>query len=408
MASRLLFDAAMSRTLRCVLVSSFVISFAGAVRAADAQPAPIVGGSKVPAGRWDDVVAVIGATGRCSGTLIAPDVVLTAGHCIEIEPYEVITNTTDLAGPGGDHIAVKWARAYPDWPTRHDIGVLMLEHVARPRPRPIAAACHTNARLLAGAPLTIVGFGLVTPAGTDANTRLHEATVPVLDPLCAQDPGCEPAVRPNGEFTAGGRGSDSCFGDSGGPAFLDTAAGPALVGVVSRGLALPGLPCGNGGVYVRADKIVAWAQSVTERRFARTTCDGERDERADDPGTRDDDEGGCSVTHGGGPRGARRSGGPRPVTIGLGLVVAVAVLRRRRRSTAASDADAGLVHGLVPAATGLADPARSGVAAPSPSDLAGSGLDPSTQHPRVASPDAPGPCARDLGDGTHGDAHRTA
>jgi len=364
--SRLLFAVAMSRTLRCVLVSSLVISFAGAMRAADAQPAPIVGGSKVPAGRWDDVVAVIGATGRCSGTLIAPDVVLTAGHCIEIEPVEVITTTTDLARPGGDHIPVKWARAYPDWPHRYDIGVLMLEHVARPRPRPIAAACHTNARLLAGAPLTIVGFGLVTPAGTDDNTRLHEATVPVLDPLCEQDPGCEPAVRPNGELTAGGRGSDSCFGDSGGPAFLDTAAGPALVGVVSRGLALPGAPCGNGGVYVRADKIVAWAQSVTERRFARTTCEGERDERGDDPGGVADDGGGCSVMRGGMPRGAHR-GGPRPVTIGLGLVVAVAVLRRRRRgAAAASDADAGLVHGLVPAATGLADPARSGVAAPSP------------------------------------------
>src|SRR5665647_105315 len=280
----------MSRTLVC-LVSSLVISFA-ALAPANAQPAPVVGGTNVPADKWNDVVAVIAAGGSCSGTLVAPDVVLTAGHCIELEPYEVITNTTDFARPGGDHIPVKWARAYPEWSSRYDVGVLMLEHVARPRPRPIASACHANARLLAGAPLTIVGFGLTTPAGLDNNTRLHEATAPVLDPLCAGDLGCKPTVRPNGEFTAGGRGTDSCFGDSGGPAFLDSPAGPALVGVVSRGLALPGQPCGNGGIYVRADKIVAWAQSITDRRFTRTRCDGER---ADDPGSVDDEEAGCTV-----------------------------------------------------------------------------------------------------------------
>lgn len=318
MDSRLLFGAGMSRTLVCVVSS--LISFLVVVRSAHAQPAPIVGGSRVPEGKWNDVVAVIGAGGSCSGTLIAPDVVLTAGHCIDIEPYEVITSTTDFGRPGGDRIAVKWARAYPDWAYRYDVGVLMLEHMARPTPRPIAAACHTNDRLRDGAPLTIVGYGLVTPAGTDDNKRLHEATAPVLDAFCESAPGCEAAVRPNGEFTAGGRGTDSCFGDSGGPAFLETAAGPALVGIVSRGLALPGLPCGNGGVYVRADKIVAWAQSVTNRRFVRTTCDGDRDDRADDPGSADEDAGGCSV-----------GGGPRPVSIVLGVGIAIAVIRRRRR-----------------------------------------------------------------------------
>ncbi len=303
----------MSRTLVCALACLLSHTIT-----AHAQPAPVVGGTKVPAGKWNDVVAVIGHRGTCSGTLIAPDVVLTAGHCVDIDPYEVVTNTTDHARPTGDRIAVKWARAYPDWEHRYDVAVLVLDHVARPRPRPIAAACHANTRLLAGASLTVVGFGLTTPAGLDDNTRLHEASIPVLDPFCASAPGCESDVRPNGEFTAGGRGTDSCFGDSGGPAFLETPAGPALVGVVSRGLAIPGAPCGNGGIYVRADKVVAWAQTVTDRRFTRTSCDGER---VDDPGDADEDTGGCSTT--------RRS----PITVGVGLAIAVAVLRRRRRRT---------------------------------------------------------------------------
>src|SRR6188508_2660685 len=42
---------------------------------------PIIGGTSAPAGKWPDTVAVLGPQSACSGTLIAPDVVLTAGHC---------------------------------------------------------------------------------------------------------------------------------------------------------------------------------------------------------------------------------------------------------------------------------------------------------------------------------------
>jgi secreted trypsin-like serine protease len=311
----------MQRTSSLLLPSCLALVIAHS-SIASAQPAPVVGGKKSPAGKWDDVVAVIGTTGVCSGTLIAPDVVMTAGHCIDTDPYEVITNTTDYARSGGDHIPVKWSRAFPEWFKRYDIGILMLEHVARPTPRPIAAACLASDRLSKASPLTIVGFGLTTPSGQDDNTELNEATIPVLDPMCEGDPSCEVAVRPGGEFTAGGRGTDSCFGDSGGPAFLDTPAGPVLVGVVSRGLALPGQPCGNGGVYVRADKVVAWAQRVTDRKFTRTTCAGD-DRPSDDPEASQDAQGGCSTAPG--------AGG----IASLGCLAAgLALVLRRRRSEA--------------------------------------------------------------------------
>src|SRR5690606_7126216 len=123
-----------------------------------------------------------------------------------------VTDTIDYAEPLlGERIPVAWARAYPRWEERYDVGVLVLERIARPRVRPIATACLANERLAQGAPLTVVGFGLVTPTGTDDNTRLHEAVVPVLDPFCESAPGCEPAVRPKGELAAGGRGVDACF-----------------------------------------------------------------------------------------------------------------------------------------------------------------------------------------------------
>ena len=45
---------------------------------------PIIGGTQAPPGKWPDAVAVIygGAGQECSGTLIAPTVVITAGHCV--------------------------------------------------------------------------------------------------------------------------------------------------------------------------------------------------------------------------------------------------------------------------------------------------------------------------------------
>lgn len=278
----------------------------------------VVGGSTVPRGRWPDVVAVIGRDGFCTGTLVAQDVVLTAGHCIETRPYEVIVDTIDYGRPGGERIRVAWARAYPSWEQRYDVGVLMLEQRATfAKPRAVTSACTTRALLATGTEVQIVGFGLATANAQDDNTRLRQATVPIIDPTCSLDPACNPNVAPHGEFMAGGHGADSCFGDSGGPVYIDTqdGHGHALVGVVSRGLALPAAPCGNGGVYVRVDKVISWIQSVTGRSLAKTRCPIQD---ADD-GTEDTESTGCAAGAGVG------------ILAALGLLVCAWLLARRDR-----------------------------------------------------------------------------
>lgn len=291
---------------------------------ASPAPPPIIGGTRVAPGAWPDVVAVLGREGACSGTLVAPDVVLTAGHCADIQPTFVIANTVDYtAEHAGEAIAVKSVRAYPRWEQQYDVAVIVLEHVAKAKPRAIATGCLANRMLGDRKPVTVIGFGLTSPRADDENTRLFQASVPILDGTCASDPSCAPAVAPNGEFTAGGRGTDSCFGDSGGPAMLDTKDGPVLTGVVSRGLALPGIPCGNGGVYVRADKVVAWIERTTQRKLVRVGCGGP----ADDPeiegadGEGDGEDGGCDA-----------SGGSATLLVGM---VMLASLRRRRGTRSA-------------------------------------------------------------------------
>lgn len=269
----------------------------------------MVGGTAVPEGKWRDVVLVVSQDSTCTGTLIAPDIVLTAGHCIESQPYEVITDTVDY-NRGGDRIAVKSSRAYPDWENKFDVGILMLEHVARGRPRAIAPACAAKQGLRDGQMVHLVGFGMTSDTNPD-NTQLREADLRIYDASCTTDDSCQAAVAPHGEFLAGGNGEGSCFGDSGGPVFLNTKQGPALVGIVSRGIAVPGSTCADGGVYVRADKIVSWVQRVTGVDLDPSTCSVP----ADDAGEAEVEEGGCSA---GGSAG-----------LGIGLVL-LALTRRRR------------------------------------------------------------------------------
>jgi uncharacterized protein (TIGR03382 family) len=247
---------------------SFIPSFLFSVSA----PSSVVGGSPAAPGAWPDAVAVLSAEAACTGTLITPDVVLTAGHCIDTQPAVVVVDTVDYGKPGGEPIQVRASLAYPGWEGAYDVGVVLLEHPASARPRLVAATCTVSEALVVGTAVHLVGFGLTTAAGTGSNSRLREGEVAIIDPACDGDPACNPAVAPGGEFTAGGRGVDSCFGDSGGPVYLDTPQGPALVGVVSRALGQAGPPCGGGGVYVRADQVLSWVERMTGETVRRTRC----------------------------------------------------------------------------------------------------------------------------------------
>lgn len=275
-----------------LLVTPWILAAATLAHAA-APTAPIVGGTAAKPNAWPDVVAVLAPNGACTGTLIAPDVVLTAGHCTtEITPTHVVVGTIDYEHPGGELIPVARVVGYPHWESSYDVGVLVLAHAAHAKPRAITQGCAPSS-------VEVVGFGLTRTSGTGDNSRLHQAKLPVVDGRCTQAEGCNAAIAPDAEFAAGGDGTDSCFGDSGGPAFARRGRGAALFGLVSRGLTLPGRKCGNGGIYVRADapEVIKWIEATTERELTRAACTkADGDDALDDDGASTT---GCTVGGGG-------------------------------------------------------------------------------------------------------------
>jgi endonuclease G len=284
-----------------------------------ASAEPVVGGGMVPPGKWPDAVAVLGATGSCTGTLIAPDVVLTAGHCAGINPDQVVVDTTNYNGTGGTRIAVESITAYPEFRKTYDVAVIVLKQpVEGIAPRKVGRNC-TFTGFAEDTMVRLVGFGLTQQDGGGANTSLREAMAPVLDADCSGGNGCREGASPAGEFVAGGGGADSCFGDSGGPVYLDTVRGPVLIGSVSRGLDDSPTPCGGGGIYVRTDKLVRWIEETTARVIEKDDCIAEAGSPDDEGSDAAAETVGCSATS-------------NAMWGAILILLPLALLRRRRRT----------------------------------------------------------------------------
>ena len=259
-----------------------MIAVALGTLAAWAGPGPgpsaaVVGGAPAAEGAWDDAVALYSPADQfaCSGVLVAPDVVLTAGHC-GANLGGAVVGTTNLRR-GGQRIPIERSIVHPDYYTTLDAAILILEHpVEDIAPRPLALDCIAQDYVTAGAPVVIVGFGATDAWANDWTNVLQEGFTTITDPVCADlSAGCYERVSPGGELLAGGDGVDSCAGDSGGPLYLPTPDdGTYLVGITSRAKVPAETPCGAGGIYVRVDALADWIEAETGRTLERPACVG--------------------------------------------------------------------------------------------------------------------------------------
>lgn len=208
---------------------------------------------------------------RCSGTLISPTFLLTAGHCtngfpdFEFSGMRVFTesdvqngdNNYPFAGPNSVE-AIRWA-AHPLYETApffvHDVGmvelaepILLDEYGTLPSINQFDA--FKTMRGIQKVSFTSVGYGLQesfpTPASfLENNSRTRYVAHPNLIQINVPGfTGDFSMLLSNNHHTGG-----TCFGDSGGPNFLGDSN--VIAGITSFGL--NGNCAGTGGVF-RTDR----------------------------------------------------------------------------------------------------------------------------------------------------------
>jgi MYXO-CTERM domain-containing protein len=230
----------------------------------------VVGGQPAAAGKWPDVAAIyLGDIPFCTGVLVAPTVVLTAAHCNTVGLTDVLIGAATLAeGNGGERIGIARRIEYPDWDSSFDVLVLVLERPSTRPPRALASGW-AGIDVADGHEVQVVGFGAVDTEGEQFVDPLQEATTTITDATCLRAKGCNPDVQPGGELGAGGMGIDSCSGDSGGPLYVTGPLGTFVAGLTSRSYDNANLPCSEGGIYTRADRIADWIEEQAGVPIAR-------------------------------------------------------------------------------------------------------------------------------------------
>ena len=217
----------------------------------------IVGG--IPTGEYPDCVAVGGASDWCcSGTLVAPNVVVTAGHCVDAGCCARVLIGEDVADSTTARvIEVRQARSHPDYrppnPT-NDLCVLTLDEDSGVTPRGIA----DEATLANAVSVRLAGYGHTDVEGTVGYGRRRVVDVP----LASSEP--KYGADPESEFVAGAPflDRDACSGDSGGPAYVEGDDGWYLAGVTSRATRSSFRRCGDGGIYTWVSAYARWIRDV--------------------------------------------------------------------------------------------------------------------------------------------------
>ncbi|MGZ4271435.1 MAG: S1 family peptidase [Solirubrobacteraceae bacterium] len=242
---------------------TLAVAAACAALALTAAPSmAIVGGTDAAAGEFPSVAEItFGQSFLCSGTLISPTVVLTAGHCGSITGDAVATPASWPAAlidvrigsnksGQGEKVPVAKAIVEPSYlaTSGYDVTLLQLSRPAAEAPTKVAGSSE-GSLWTPGTSEQIVGWGTTSEGGSLPDT-LQKASVPIVT-----DSGCGQAYS---DFDAGTMvcagypqgGTDTCQGDSGGPMFGHTTLGALkVVGATSygEGCARPGKP----GVYAR-------------------------------------------------------------------------------------------------------------------------------------------------------------
>jgi hypothetical protein len=215
-------------------IALLLASLALPISSADA----VVGGKRVAPAEYP----WLALAGDCGATLITPQRLATAAHCIAAQPIREMSWKL-----GGRQLRIAAVGAHPAFrpgkAPQADIGIIELtEPVTGVTPLQLVEQPRSGAKGY------VLGTG-ATSGRSGADGVLRSVRLDVIsDASCAAwyrrhgGPGLRTAFRPSGMLCAGDRDNrtpyrSACYGDSGGPLVVKAGSAWALTGIVSWGKA---------------------------------------------------------------------------------------------------------------------------------------------------------------------------
>lgn len=223
----------------------------------------IVGGERAEGGRYPYSLPLGDSSQFCGGSLIAPNAVLTAAHCMDGEKLEDIfvwvgSDSID----GGTKVGFAAGYEHPDYDSNSDEYDLYIAILDTPVYDITPVRVNPNPNWpLPGMMATTMGWGVLKEDGNSPDELMRvEVEVISNDECDAYEDGGDDYndwIFPDMVCT-NTPGKDACQGDSGGPLIIESSDGdPAndvIFGVVSWGIGCAYMP----GVYARPSAAYEW------------------------------------------------------------------------------------------------------------------------------------------------------